>query len=202
MKRGQSTIEYIVLIGSVAAGIIAMLVYAGRGHQGNIRSQADQLGALQYAPHHTTISDTERKNLTSTSGARSATTVTYGNMYQPDNDSIAARGAIVNETNQIYGSRQTWENTSVSEALTGAAAVRNGTFGWTPASPSLEEQTNNLTIHENTTLVNLETNLTRAEATWANRTITEDQSNTTSAEVPEIGTTTTHKTTSETLGDL
>lgn len=49
MKRGQSTLEYVCIIGVAAAALIASLVYIKRGFEGKIRTQADQLGD-QYSP--------------------------------------------------------------------------------------------------------------------------------------------------------
>ncbi len=42
-NKGQGTIEYMVLIGIIVAGLIAMQVYVKRGAQGRIKSYADQL---------------------------------------------------------------------------------------------------------------------------------------------------------------
>lgn len=201
MKRGQSTLEYIVLIGSVAAGIIAMLVYIGRGHQGNIRSQADQLGARQYEWGKTTINNTETKTLTSRSGAESTTTVTYGNMNEPDQKSIEARSAIKTQLETyIYPTRRMWESTAVSEAQTGASLVRAGKF-WAPPATGLNMLDGQLNAFE-AYLVTLRDNLKKAEDDWAKRIVTKDRVSTISTEIPEIGTTGTRKTTSETLGDL
>ena len=52
-RRGQSTLEYAVLIAVVAAAAIAMQIYVKRGIQGRLRSSADSIGE-QYAPGHTT----------------------------------------------------------------------------------------------------------------------------------------------------
>ncbi len=49
MKQGQSTLEYVFLVGIAAATIIAALAYISRGFQGKLRAQADQLGE-QYSP--------------------------------------------------------------------------------------------------------------------------------------------------------
>jgi hypothetical protein len=84
MKQGQTTLEYILLIGLFAAGLIAMLVYVGRGHQGNLRSQAEQLGANQYAPGKTTINNNETKIAASTNNAGSSTTTVYGSVNEPN----------------------------------------------------------------------------------------------------------------------
>jgi len=49
IKQGQTTLEYVYLIGIAAAAIIVMLVYVSRGFQGRLRVQADSLGE-QYSP--------------------------------------------------------------------------------------------------------------------------------------------------------
>jgi hypothetical protein len=54
MRRAQSTIEYIMVIGVLAASLIAMGAYMKRGFHGNVRNMADQLGS-QYEPGKTAI---------------------------------------------------------------------------------------------------------------------------------------------------
>ncbi|MCX5693762.1 MAG: hypothetical protein NT014_01310 [Candidatus Omnitrophica bacterium] len=83
MRRGQSTLEYVFLVGVGAVALIAMLVYIGRSLQGNIRNQAEQLGAWQYAPGNTMINNSETKTTKATKRSTSTTTVTYGNLNAP-----------------------------------------------------------------------------------------------------------------------
>jgi Flp pilus assembly pilin Flp len=71
-KSGQSTLEYIVLIGFVTAALIAMGVYMKRGISGRIRSASDDIGD-QYSPGHTTSTFT-----TTTDYAQSETTSAHG----------------------------------------------------------------------------------------------------------------------------
>lgn len=52
-KRGQTTLEYAILIGVIVAALIAMQVYLKRGFQGKIRDSADNMGD-QYSPGFTT----------------------------------------------------------------------------------------------------------------------------------------------------
>lgn len=61
-KRGQSTLEYAVIIAVVVAGLIAMQVYMKRGVQGKLRQASDDIGE-QFSPGYTTSSRT-----TSTTG--------------------------------------------------------------------------------------------------------------------------------------
>jgi Flp pilus assembly pilin Flp len=55
--RGQSTLEYVILIGFVVAALIAMGVYMKRGIQGRLRESTDQVGQ-QYSAGNTTGSYT------------------------------------------------------------------------------------------------------------------------------------------------
>lgn len=48
-QRGQSTLEYAVLIVVIIAALIAMQVYLKRGIQGRTRESADQIGE-QFSP--------------------------------------------------------------------------------------------------------------------------------------------------------
>lgn len=45
--RGQSMIEYVLLLGVVSVALIAMQVYMKRGIQGAVKVSADQLGPQQ-----------------------------------------------------------------------------------------------------------------------------------------------------------
>ena len=51
-KRGQSTLEYAVLIVVIIAALIAMQVYLKRGIQGRMRESSDQIGD-QFSPGYT-----------------------------------------------------------------------------------------------------------------------------------------------------
>ena len=50
--KGQSTLEYVILIGFVVSALIAMGVYMKRGVQGKLRESTDQVGE-QYSAGHT-----------------------------------------------------------------------------------------------------------------------------------------------------
>ena len=51
--KGQSTLEYVILLGFVVAALIAMGVYMKRGIQGRLRQSTDQVGG-QYSAKNTT----------------------------------------------------------------------------------------------------------------------------------------------------
>ncbi|MBU2035742.1 MAG: class III signal peptide-containing protein [Candidatus Omnitrophica bacterium] len=56
-KRGQSTLEYGILIAVVVGALIAMSVYMKRGLQGRLRTSTDDIGE-QFSPAATTSSYT------------------------------------------------------------------------------------------------------------------------------------------------
>lgn len=67
-NRGQSTLEYAMVIACTVGAFITMQFYTQRGMQGRLRAEADNLGQ-QYSPRHTTSSQT----ITSTSSGRTVT---------------------------------------------------------------------------------------------------------------------------------
>jgi len=52
-RKGQSTLEYVILLGFVVAALIAMGAYMKRGAQGRLRESTDQIGE-QYEAGKTT----------------------------------------------------------------------------------------------------------------------------------------------------
>ncbi|MFA5092498.1 MAG: hypothetical protein WC543_00940 [Candidatus Omnitrophota bacterium] len=78
--RGQNTLEYIFIIGIVAAGLAAMLVYFGRAFQGNIRDKAEQLGAGQYDPGKMTVDNKTTKTVSSTVISKDITKIQYADL--------------------------------------------------------------------------------------------------------------------------
>ena len=66
--KGQSVLEYTLIIICLVAGLIAMQVYVKRGFQGRLRSITDELGE-QYAPANTTGASTITSNSTTVTTA-------------------------------------------------------------------------------------------------------------------------------------
>ncbi len=75
-RRGQSTLEYAVLIAVIVGGLLTMQAYVKRGMQGRLRSAADDIGG-QYSPEKVTSSFTTTASSTTTEVlAEGATTST------------------------------------------------------------------------------------------------------------------------------
>jgi hypothetical protein len=73
--RGQSTLEYVILLGFVVAALIAMGVYMKRGVQGKLRESSDQVGE-QYSAGNTTGTYTTTIGMTQTENMASKGAVT------------------------------------------------------------------------------------------------------------------------------
>ena len=199
MKRGQGTLEYIFLILIVATGFIAMIVYVSRGHQGRLRSQANQLSAEQYAPGKTTINNRENKTLASTAKEESSTPVAYGNMNEQNTALEAVLAQIVGQWKIIYQLRQSWEELVVPEAITEAAKVRAGTWPWIPPSGGIAAIEDLLKIAY-INLNNLYDQAAALASAWPKR--TKDTTGSTEIKSSGKGTLKIQKTTDEALGDL
>jgi cytoskeletal protein RodZ len=59
LSRAQSSLEYMLIVAIIVAGLLSMSVYIKRAQQGNFRQSADQLGG-RYDPKRT-ISDVIQK---------------------------------------------------------------------------------------------------------------------------------------------
>ena len=77
--RGQSTLEVIILIGFVVAGLIAMGVYVRRGIQGGVRSATDQIGE-QYSAGRTASYYSSNSTMVSTENVTAADGKAFTNL--------------------------------------------------------------------------------------------------------------------------
>jgi uncharacterized protein (UPF0333 family) len=76
--KGQSTLEYVILIGFVVAALIAIGVYMKRGIQGRLKESSDQVGD-QYSAGNTTAKYTTVMDVQQTesmaAGGQTTTTI-------------------------------------------------------------------------------------------------------------------------------
>lgn len=83
-KKGQSTLEYGIIIAVVVAALIAMQTYLKRGVQGRLKQASDDIGE-QYSPGYTTGTAEVLSCVNSVenvSGGTNATTFTETNQVQ------------------------------------------------------------------------------------------------------------------------
>ena len=92
--RGQSTLEYVILIGFVVAALIFMGVYMRRGVQGKLRESTDQIGE-QYTYNNTTSNYTTTTNMhqteTMTAGGITTTNIDINEQNRSGGESIGGR---------------------------------------------------------------------------------------------------------------
>ncbi|MDD5431570.1 MAG: hypothetical protein PHO70_01065 [Candidatus Omnitrophica bacterium] len=96
-KKGQSTLEYAILIGVIVAGLIAMQTYIKRGYEGKLRESADTMGK-QYNPEDTTYNYTTSTSSLSTevvSDSKTTTTIQNQTSNRTGNETV---GGVTNET--------------------------------------------------------------------------------------------------------
>ena len=60
-KRGQSILEYSILLAVILSAILIMQFYVKRSYQGRLKTEADSVGQ-QYSPGHTTSTVTTTTN--------------------------------------------------------------------------------------------------------------------------------------------
>jgi uncharacterized protein (UPF0333 family) len=84
-SKGQSTLEYVILLGFVVAALISMGIYMKRGFQGRLRESTDQVGGQYSAKKtsgvYTITSQSGQKEKLSANGA-SETTIIAGENWQ------------------------------------------------------------------------------------------------------------------------
>lgn len=202
MRKGQATLDYILIIGIVAAAIIAMLVYISRGLQGKIRANANQLSAEQYAPGKTNISNNETKTQFSTESFGSYTTVKYGNLNEPNLNLEAKIKEFEVKEAEVKKLSLEWEKLAADEGKAAARATEAKNYNWQPPKPGLAEKAAELKkAYGELTAINKEIEeLVKKDKERAER--TPDVTSPSISENRESGTVSTTKHTDEALGNL
>lgn len=180
-RKGQSTLEYVFLIGIVAVSIAAMLVYMKRGFQGNIRTYSDQLGAGSYSSGNTTASNTQQKKAEIEIVSQSTTSVTYGNSHRLPDDILTLKSQA-KELQETINSLATQLH---------AAAKHSATWEALKTQLSTAQET----------MRSLEVSLTTKLRKWQAQPKTPDQTVATSSNI-ESGTQTDTRHTDESLGAM
>lgn len=95
-KKGQSVLEYGILLALILAALLIMQFYVKRAYQGRLKAESDQIGEDHYAPRHTTISSRVVTNSNTTS---------YTGVDTISGHSVPA-GVTVTATNSTTSSEQ------------------------------------------------------------------------------------------------
>lgn len=95
--RGQSTLEYVILIGFVVAALIAMGLYMKRGIQGKLRESSDQIGE-QYSAGNVTSNYTTKTYISQTesmiAGGQTTTTINNNEQRKSGSETISGNASF------------------------------------------------------------------------------------------------------------
>ena len=103
-KRGQSTLEYAVLIVVIIGALLTLQVYIKRGVQGRLKSAADDIGD-QYSDGNT--NEIRTTNRTSNTEETFQNGVSSSNLLSPETTNTTQNSIIVNTQQEYWGSNAT-----------------------------------------------------------------------------------------------
>ena len=104
-KRGQSTLEYAVLIVVIIGALLTLQVYIKRGVQGRLKSAADDIGD-QYSDGNTNeLKTTNRLSNTEETFGVTGQGVSKSNLLQPELTNTVDNSIIVNTQQEYWGTK-------------------------------------------------------------------------------------------------
>lgn len=104
-RRGQSMLEYAVILSCVIAALVGMQIYVKRGISGGLRNSADMIGK-QYEPGIDEPIFGSRNGFTSSSINTTVTGDTFTKVVTTPFDSGRQRGSSVTETYTVIGPQE------------------------------------------------------------------------------------------------
>jgi hypothetical protein len=99
-RRGQSTLEYAVLIVVVIGALLTIQVYIKRGVQGRLKSASDDIGD-QYSDGNTNVLKVVTRNSDSTESFNAGNSSTQ--LLVPENTLTTTNSVIVNTAQEFWG---------------------------------------------------------------------------------------------------
>jgi uncharacterized protein (UPF0333 family) len=99
-KRGQSTLEYAVLIIIVIGALLSIQVYIRRGIQGRMKQAADDIGD-QYSPGNTNLKRITK--VTSNTTQRALKGVTNEKLRHDETTTVISNLEIINVQQEFWG---------------------------------------------------------------------------------------------------
>ena len=99
-RRGQSTLEYAVLIVVVIGALLTIQVYIKRGVQGRLKSASDDIGD-QYSDGNTNVLKVVTRNSDSTESFNAGNSSTQ--LTVPENTLTTTNSVIVNTAQEFWG---------------------------------------------------------------------------------------------------
>jgi cytoskeletal protein RodZ len=100
-KRGQSTLEYAVLIVVIIGALLTIQVYIKRGVQGRLKSSADDIGD-QYSDGNTNVLITTNRNSNTQEAYDAGQASTT--LLSPEVTNTTSNSVILNTQQEYWGS--------------------------------------------------------------------------------------------------
>jgi len=102
-KRGQSTLEYAVLIVVIIGALLTIQVYIKRGVQGRLKSSADDIGD-QYSDGNTNeVKTTIRNSSTEETFGVTGQGISQSTLIKPETTNTTDNSLIVNSQQEYWG---------------------------------------------------------------------------------------------------
>ena len=98
-KRGQSTLEYAVLIVVIIGALLTIQVYIKRGVQGRLKSAADDIGDQYSDGNMNLVKTTARNTITEETDTRGQFTTNTSKDYS----NTVSNGVILNTSTEYWG---------------------------------------------------------------------------------------------------
>jgi Flp pilus assembly pilin Flp len=95
--KGQSTLEYALIVAVVVGGLIAMQIYMKRGVQGKLRESTDQIGE-QFDAEKTTVSRTTTRTGSTVQEVKAGVTTSYTGSADSTGSSVQGSAETRTET--------------------------------------------------------------------------------------------------------
>ncbi|MBI3601832.1 MAG: hypothetical protein HY209_02960 [Candidatus Omnitrophica bacterium] len=101
--RGQSTLEYAVLIIIIIAALLSIQIYIKRGVQGRLKSSADDIGD-QFSPGNTNVLKAEKtKTVESQQFGITGQGVQNSTLLNKETTNSATQSVVVNNDQEYWG---------------------------------------------------------------------------------------------------
>ncbi len=106
-KRGQSTIEYAILIVIIIGALLTIQVYIKRGIQGRLKSSADDIGDQYSDGNMNEIKTTSRNSDTQEEFGIAGPGISSSNLLAPEQTNTSENAVILNTSQEYWGSNAT-----------------------------------------------------------------------------------------------
>ena len=102
-KRGQSTLEYAVLVIIIIAALLSIQVYIKRGVQGRLKSSADDIGDQYSVGNTNSVKRTKTISNTTDTFGMTSQGVSQSTLREDEQTNTEERSVILNVDQEYWG---------------------------------------------------------------------------------------------------